>query len=132
MQNCNHNMHNKTQPKTHMKNFTQLSKACRSLAAITAGLLLVSATANAGVIFQADFKGPGGGTGGTNDLVTLGGTGTIQADGINTISFVTNANPFTPGGGNYLEVNKLSSGGPYAPVLFTFASDTNSWPAWHG
>jgi hypothetical protein len=130
--NHNHNMYNKNLSKPTTKISTQFLNACPALAAITAGLLLVSATANAGVIFQADFNGPGGGTGGTNNLVTLGGTGTIQADGINTISFVTNANPFMPGGGNYLQVQKLSSGGPYAPVLFTFASDTNSWPAWQG
>jgi hypothetical protein len=134
MQNCNHNMHNKTQLKTHMKNFTQLSKACRSLAAITAGLLLASATANAGVIFQADFRGPGGGTGGTNDLVAIGGTGAIVADGVNLVAVITNANPFTPGGGNYLETQRLtvSGGGMYSPVLFTFASNSNSWQGWQG
>jgi len=94
--------------------------------------MLASITAYADVIFLADFKGAGGGTGGSNDMVALGGTGKIQADGINTICLVTNANPFTPGGGNYLNVRKLASGGPSAPVLFSFASAANAWPAWQG
>src|ERR1017187_4757499 len=72
--NHNHNMYNKNLSKPTTKISTQFLNACPALAAITAGLLLVSATANAGVIFQADFNGPGGGTGGTNNLVTLGGT----------------------------------------------------------
>jgi len=134
MQNCHHNMHNKTQPPTPVKKSTQLSKACRSLAIFTTGLLLASGNANAGVIFQADFRGPGGGTGGTNDLVTVGGTGAMVADGTNLVAFITNANPFTPGGGNYLETHRLtaSGGGMYAPVLFTFASNSNSWQGWQG
>ena len=118
-----------------MQILTQLSKYRPSLAAvITTGLLLASATANAAIIFQADFKGAGGGTGGANDMVTVGGTGAIIADGVNVKSFVTNANPFTPGGGNYLEVQKItdSGGGLYSPVLFTFASDSNSWDGWQG
>jgi len=117
-----------------MKISTQLSKACPSLAAITTGLLLASATANAGIIFEADFNGPGGGTGGSNDLVTLGGTGAIVADGSNVVSFITHANPFTPDGGNYLEVQRLTAdgGGGYTPAIFTFASDTNSWVGWQG
>src|ERR1022692_1220786 len=95
---------------------------------------LSSAPPQTNVIFQADFKGAGGGTGGANDMVTVGGTGAIIADGINVKSFVTNANPFTPGGGNYLEVQKItdSGGGLYSPVLFTFASDSNSWDGWQG
>jgi hypothetical protein len=99
------------------------------LAAITSGLLLAAAAADAGVIFQADFNGPGGGTGGSNDMVTVGGTGAIVADGVNVQAVITNANPFTPGGGNYLETQRLtaSGGGQYSPVLFTFASNSNSW-----
>ena len=127
-------MHNDNLPKSTMKIPTQLSKACRSLAAITSGLLLASAAADAGVIFQADFNGPGGGTGGSNDMVTVGGTGAIVADGVNVNAFITNTNPFTPGGGNYLETQRLtaSGGGQYSPVLFTFASNSNSWAAWQG
>jgi len=117
-----------------MKISTRFSKGGRTLAAITTGLLLASATANASVIFQADFNGTNGGTGGPNDLVTLGGTGAIVADGVNVVAFVTNANPFAPGAGNYLETQKLttSGGGEYSPVLFTFASNSNSWAAWQG
>jgi hypothetical protein len=65
-------------------------------------------------------------------MVTIGGTGVIAADGTNVHSFITNANPFVPGSGNYLEVQRLttSGGGMYSPVTFTFASDTNSWLAW--
>jgi hypothetical protein len=132
--NHNHNMNNENLPKRTMKISTQFLNACPALAAITAGLLLVSATANAGVIFQADFNGPGGGTGGSNDMVTLGGTGAIVADGVNVVSFITNTNPFTPGGGNYLEVQRLtaSGGGGYTPAIFTFASNSNSWVGWQG
>ena len=107
------------------------SKACRLLAATIIGLLLASATANAGIIFQADFNGPGGGTGGSSDLVTLGGTGAITADGVNMIADVTNSAPFSAGSSNYLNEQYVSGGVP-APVTFTFASDTNSLLAWQG
>jgi len=104
------------------------------LTAITTSLLLASPNGNAGVIFQADFNGSGEGTGGASDMVTLGGTGKIVADGTNLVSFITNTNPFTPGSGNYLEVQRLTAngGGMYSPALFTFASDSNSWVAWQG
>src|ERR1700690_2096632 len=125
-------MHNENLSKTSIRTSTQILKACRYLAAVTTGLLLASATANAGVIFQADFNGPGGGPGGANNMVTVGGTGAVKADGINTICVFTNTNPFIPGGGNYMEVNKLSGGGPWDPVLFTFDSAGNTWPAWQG
>jgi hypothetical protein len=99
---------------------------------IIIGLLFLSAPANADVVFQADFNGASGGTGGANDMVTVGGTGTIQADSTNTTCVFTNAKPFTPDGGNYLEVIKVNVGGSSAPVLFAFASDANTWPAWQG
>jgi hypothetical protein len=134
MHNHNQNMHNDNPPKRTTIMSTQRLNTCPLLAAITTGLLLASATANAEVIFQADFNGTGGGTGGTNDMVTVGGTGAIIADGVNVKSFITNTNPFTPGGGNYLEVQKLttSGGGLYSPVLFTFAANSNSWDGWQG
>jgi hypothetical protein len=105
------------------------------LAAI-AGLLLALASANAqsNIIFEADFNGPGGDTGGATDMVTFGGTGTISADGTNVIAAVTNGNPFTPLVTNYLNVQRLtaSGGGVYNPCTFLFASDSNSWDAWQG
>ncbi len=61
-------------------------------------LLLVAATlahtASAELVFQADFNGTGGGTGGASDIVTLGGTGimydTSNADGVS--SAITGGN----------------------------------------
>ena len=95
---------------------------------------LSSAPPQPNVVFEADFNGPGAGTGGNNDMVTVGGTGAIVADGVNVKGFITNANPFTPGAGNYLETQRLtaSGGGQYSPVLFTFASNSNSWAGWQG
>ncbi|SPE62746.1 exported hypothetical protein [Verrucomicrobia bacterium] len=117
-----------------MKTSYQSSQAGWLVATTVSALMLASAVASASVIFQADFKGPGGGTGGSNDLVTLGGTGAIMADGVNLAASITNAYPFAPGAGNYLEVQRLttSGGGQYSPVLFTFASNSNSWDAWQG
>jgi len=95
---------------------------------------LSSAPPQTNVIFEADFNGAAGGTGGISDLVTVGGTGAIIADGTNLLATITNANPFTPGGGNYLETQRLtaSGGGMYCPVLFTFAANSNSWQGWQG
>jgi hypothetical protein len=132
MQNHNQHMRNKFPLTKITKISIQRLKAGLSFAAMIAGLLLTAAGANAGVIFQADFNGPGAGTGGADNMVTLGGTGIVQADGTNTICSFTDANPFVPGGGNYLEVNHLGGGGPFAPVLFTFDSAANTWPAWQG
>jgi hypothetical protein len=60
-------------------------------------LLLAAAlaqTASAELVFQADFNGTGGGTGGASDIVTLGGTGvmydTSTTDGVS--SAVTGGN----------------------------------------
>jgi hypothetical protein len=125
-------MKTSTHDQKQMKTSTPYLKACPFVSPLVAGLLLASATANADVVFQADFKGTGGGTGGANDLVTVGGTGVIHSDQTNTITYCTNANPFTPSGDNYLQVQKISGGGPWDPVDFTFASATNCWPAWQG
>ena len=118
-----------------MKTRSQPNKACQFLAGISA-FLLVTVGANAGIIFQADFLGTGGGTGGSNDLVTIGGTGAIVADGINVKVLVTNANPLIPGAtNNYLEVRRLTTTpgtGTYNAVNFNFNSDGNSWLAWQG
>jgi hypothetical protein len=134
MQNTDPNMHNKPLLKKTKKSLIQRLRAGPSLLGIFTGLLFASAIAHADIIFQADFNGTNGGTGGTNDMVTVGGTGAIIADGTNVSSFVTSTNPFAPGAGNYLEVQKLttSGGGLYSPVLFTFASDSNSWDGWQG
>src|SRR5580692_7704238 len=127
-------MHNKIFSDTIMRNYFRVLKAASLLLAIISGLVFASATASASVIFEADFNGTNGGTGGPHDMVTVGGTGAIIADGTNVSSYVTDANPFAPGAGNYLEVAKLttSGGGLYSPALFTFASNANSWDGWQG
>jgi len=85
------------------------------------------------LMFEADFDGVGGGTGGATNLITFGGKGVLIANG-NIAARITNTNPFTAGGDNYLNVRRLtaSGGGVYIPATFTFASNTNSWTAWQG
>ncbi|HYG24314.1 MAG TPA: hypothetical protein VEH04_16160 [Verrucomicrobiae bacterium] len=107
-------------------------KVGQSLATIV-GLLLTATSLNAAVIFQSDFNGPDGGTGGPTDMVTIGGTGAIIADGTTVVGGISNSHPFTPSSGSYLNVKRLNSEGTvYIPAQFTFASDANSWLAWQG
>ncbi len=115
-----------------MNTSTHDSKCPVLIASVFTGLLLAAA-AKGDVVFQADFKGTNAGTGGAADMVTIGGTGRVQSDQVNTVTYVTNQTPFASGGGSYLQVNKISGGDPnYAPVLFSFASDANSWLSWQG
>ena len=116
-----------------MKIPISISKACRLLATAI-GLLLACAGANAGVVFQADFNGPGGGTGGPNDIVTLGGTGWLP-DGVTGLTnTVIGTTPLSTNSGNYLET-ALAAGtysGNLPAVTFTFAASNNCFEALQG
>lgn len=62
------------------------------------------------IILQADFKGSGSGTGGKDDIVTLGGTATLY-DGPDSDASIFNTAPFVTSG--------MSSSGGYLSVLTT-------------
>lgn len=86
----------------------------------------------AGVVFQADFNGPNGGTGGSGDMVSIGGTGMLSATtGVS--NSVISTKPFTAGSGSYLH-SEISVGAPlFLPLSsFGFASASNSFAAMQG
>lgn len=74
-------------------------------------------------IFQADFNGPGSGTGGNNDIVTFGGTGMLTTSG-DGVAEVMSSYP-DMGGGRFLRT-QTPNGGTTAKVTFTPASPENS------
>jgi hypothetical protein len=51
-------------------------------------------------VLRADFNGPGNGTGGDNDIVTLGGTATLVDAGIYSDASVFESDPFKTSGIN--------------------------------
>jgi len=115
-----------------MKN--ALPPACR-LAAVSL-LALTALSVNAAVVFQADFSGSGGGTGGAADIVALGGTGVIS----NTNSSLSNVTasvdstvPLVAGGGSYLRLNDqgVQSSARAAGVTVTPASAASSFDSWY-
>jgi len=86
-----------------------------------------------GLIFQADFNGASSGTGGSNDIVTFGGTGVLSANIANVTGAITNANPLGSAGSNYLSATyTLGNASTAYPAQFTFASAANSFMAFQG
>jgi hypothetical protein len=86
----------------------------------------------ASLIFQADFNGPGTGTGGTNDLVAFGGTGALGSITGGSIAIQT-TNSIAPGAGGYLFTTE-SNTFPARPAICTFTPNTasNSLNAFYG
>jgi hypothetical protein len=88
-----------------------------------------STNSTANIIFQVDFNGAGAGTGGTNNIVTLGGTaaqgGPVAGFGTNSI---LNTSPFVAGSGQYQEISYAGGVGNYTSASFTPNSDA-SWNA---
>ncbi|MDD5199076.1 MAG: PEP-CTERM sorting domain-containing protein [Terrimicrobiaceae bacterium] len=80
------------------------------LAAIVTSFLLSAAGANAAIVFEADYNGTGGGTGGASDIVAIGGTGAIFGNGPNFVSSIQGPPPLTTGSGNYLNTLWPSTG----------------------
>jgi MYXO-CTERM domain-containing protein len=97
-------------------------------------LLAGQALAPASVVFQADFNGSGSGTGGSSNIVTSGGTGTIfNNTNSNVVPTIGSSTPVTPGAGGYLNVqdNGLqTTGGTGGGVTFTPTSAANSFDSW--
>lgn len=105
------------------------------LAAIASIAFACVPTTNAAIIFQADFNGPGAGTGGSNNVVSIGGTGHLLTGSAMNVA-VTNLNPFTSLSGNHLNFNAVTfpntSGSNGSPVTFLFSTISNSFRAWQG
>jgi len=111
------------------------SKHC--FAGLIVGVWLISVSlAGADIIFQADFKGDQGGTGGPADLVTLGGTGTLKSNSsasglVSSSGSVLKDTPL--GKGPYLhyslnrEEDSTTGPGGGTPVAFTPSTLANSW-----
>lgn len=88
------------------------------LAAIVAATLCRTGVSQAAAIFQADFNGPGNGTGGANDIVSLGGTGSLYH------MTVASTTPFDTGTGGYAHYGTLYADG--GSVALTPATAANS------
>ena len=80
------------------------------------------------VAFSADFNGSGGGAGGNNDIVTVGGTGTLGG-----FSSVVSTNPFNAGSGaNLFNSIPASTSGQVTMATFSPATASNSFSVWQG
>lgn len=99
----------------------------RVLSVALAGMCLPSLM-QASIIMQADFQGSGGGTGGPNDIVAYGGTGTITSYTTGTAS-IQNSDPL--GQGSYLNVSVGAhpANGNLGLATLTPTSAANSWSA---
>jgi hypothetical protein len=85
-------------------------------------MLACAATANAGLVFEADFDGPDGGMGGPTDIVKVGGTGTIPSNASGA-AFST-ASPIASGG--YLHTAHTTNTGQVNIAQFTTTTGFNS------
>ncbi|MDX9867542.1 MAG: hypothetical protein RBT78_06415 [Kiritimatiellia bacterium] len=89
------------------------------------------ADTDSALVLQADFSGPGGGTGGKGDLVTVGGTAVLADAGAYSDASVSTNEPFLPYAGGYLSVlttNNVAEG-VYARAVITPASEASSLAA---
>ena len=103
-----------------------------SVPATFAALPGYAAAPQRGLVFEADFQGPGNGTGGSTNIVALGGTGQLVTTA-NVVGTITNQNPVVAGGANYLSSAVVAGyTGAGNPVTLEFASPANSWTAWQG
>lgn len=78
------------------------------------------------VVLQADFNGTGGGTGGADNIVTLGGTGALVDPGTYSDAVVTDAKPFREYSKGYLSV--LTTNNTYN-IMYGRAAITPASPA---
>lgn len=86
-------------------------------------------TAKAGVVFQADFNGPDGTTGGATSMVTLGGTATLLGS-TNMSASITNASPLFAGERGHLQTVRSGTGGAISCATiypFSAANSPDSW-----
>lgn len=97
----------------------------RLLAHLTAGTLLTGATAQAAIVFQADFNNAT-----SAGLVTIGGTGALRTSAHYTPSIET-TNTWLDAG--YLRIvnHKTATSGASNAVTLTPASAASSWAALH-
>jgi len=99
---------------------------------VLASVLLLPAGMNAALIFQADFKGTGTGTGGAADMVTFGGTGSL-ATATGVTNSIAGATPFGGVGGNYLSCSTAAGAAVFLPLAtVNFGSVANSFAALQG
>ena len=85
-----------------------------------------------GPVFEADMNGSGTGTGGSGNLVALGGTGKLStATGVT--NTITGTSPISANSGNYLN-SAVTAGTPSGQTVATFtpAAISNSWDALTG
>ena len=109
-----------------------LSSRFTLLAAVAAavGLGLVPVTnANAGLVFEADFSGPGAGTGPGN-IVQSGGTATIVNPGANATASVVPGINLAGGPGGYLNINETAAGANGTGAALVPTSPANGITSW--
>jgi len=115
-----------------MKN--AFTPCCRIASASLIALATLNASAT--LVFQADFNGPGAGTGGVSDIVALGGTGVLANVAPKISNMVVSVSSLTAlgtGTGSYLSLNDqgAQSGTRAAGVEFKPASAANSFDSWY-
>jgi len=102
---------------------------------LASALLFLAVNAPAALVFQADFNGSGTGTGGANDIVTLGGTGQLYSHAQSNVEVsISSANPLAGGLGGYLSLNdmgKEQSGGRAAGVILKPTGVGSSLDSWY-
>ncbi len=100
--------------------------------AILAALSLTATTVHAGIVFQADFNGTGSETGTGDDVVTLGGTGSITSSNPGSTVVETGAE-MVPGGGGYLKITRAAGvdGGGFNGADFDPFSGANWIDSWY-
>jgi hypothetical protein len=99
-------------------------------------IALAALNASAALVFQADFNGPGAGTGGVSDIVALGGTGALTNIAPNISNIVVSVSSLTAlgaGTGSYLSLNDQAaqSGTRVAGVEFKPEGAANSFDSWY-
>jgi hypothetical protein len=79
------------------------------------------------VAFEADFNGAGTGTGGSSNVVTLGGTATVYSGGDADASVSTAAPVLFPGETGYLKIETTGSGTAGINITSTASHSPDSW-----
>lgn len=101
-------------------------------AALAASFLLCVGSANATIVFEADFNGSSGGTGGPTDMVSIGGTGSLNTADPRLTSTVIGTNPLAAGGGDYLHVTTDGTAFFNSSAFFTQTGTANTLNALYG
>lgn len=94
-------------------------------------ICLAAGTAYSGIVFEADFRGPGNGTGGAYDMVTMGGHGKFLFDNNHLLfSRVVNNDPDMNGGGYFsCSITNPLSSDAFSVLGFTPNASSNSFAA---